>query len=115
MARKAPKKRARLEDLRGERLSYGEPVTVGGRTVITVTRLRASGNGKGRSVDAAPMGYIEVTAEGSAYHAIDDHGRSSRGLRAAATAATTVVGLLAGARALRASRRPTRLLPPGRR
>jgi hypothetical protein len=104
-----------MEELRGERLSYGDPVTVGGRTVITVTRVRASRNGKGRSVDAAPMGYIEVTAEGSRYHSIDDSQRTSRGVRAAATAATAVVGLLAGARALRASRRPARLLPPGRR
>lgn len=112
MARKGPKRRPRPEDLRGERLSYGDPVTVGGRTVITVTRVRASGTGKGRAVDATPVGYIEVTADGSAYHPIDD-GR--RGLRVAATAATTVVGLLAGARALRASRRPVRLLPPGRR
>jgi len=53
-----------------------------------------------------------VTADGSAYHPIDD---PRRGFRAAAAAATTVVGLLAGARALRASRRPVRLLPPGRR
>ncbi len=104
-----------MEDLRGERLSYGDPVTVGGRTVITVTRVRASRNGKGRSVDSAPMGYIEVTAEGSQYCSIDDPQRASRGLRAAATAATAVVGLLAGARALRESRRPSRLLPPGRR
>lgn len=103
-----------MEDLRGERLAYGEPVTVGGRTVITVTRLRASGNGKGRSLDAAPMGYIEVTATGSEYHAIDEP-RPSRRVRVAATAATTLVGLVAGVRALRASQRPTRLLPPGRR
>ena len=87
-------------------------MTVGGRTVITVTRVRASGAGKGRAVDATPVGYIEVTADGSAYHPIED---PRRRLAAAATAATTVVGLLAGARAIRASRRPVRLLPPGRR
>lgn len=112
MARKVAQRRPRVEDLRGERLTYGQPVTVGGRTVITVTRVRASGGGQGRAVDATPVGYIEVTADGSAYHPIDD---PRRGLRAAATVATTVVGLLAGARALRASRRPVRLLPPGRR
>ena len=89
---------------------------MGGRTVITVTRLRASRNGKGRSVDAAPVGYIEVTSAGSEYHAIEEPSPGpSRGLRAAATAATTLVGVLAGARALRAARRPSRLLPPGRR
>ena len=91
-------------------------MTVGGRTVITVTRLRASRNGKGRSVDAAPMGYIEVTSAGSEYHAIEEPSNGpSLGLRAAAGAATTLVGIVAGARALRAARRPTRLLPPGRR
>ena len=112
MARKGTQRRPRAEDLRGERLSYGDPVTVGGRTVITVTRVRASGGGSARAVEATPVGYIEVTADGSAYHPIDD---PRRGFRAAAAAATTVVGLLAGARALRASRRPVRLLPPGRR
>jgi hypothetical protein len=112
VARKGAKRRPRVEELRGERLSYGEPVTFGGRTVITVTRVRASGGGNGRAVEATPVGYIEMTADGSAYHPIDGPGR---GLRVAATAATTVVGLLAGARALRASRRPVRLLPPGRR
>jgi hypothetical protein len=116
VAGKAPKKaRARGEELRGERLSYGAPVSVGGRTVITVTRVRASRNGKGRSVDSAPMGYIEITAEGSAYHAIDEPDRNGRALRAvAATTATAVVGLLAGARAIRSSRRAPRLLPPAR-
>ena len=72
MARKGAKRRRSAEDLRGERLSYGEPVTVGGRTVITVTRVRASGAGKGRAVDATPVGYIEMTADGSAYHPIED-------------------------------------------
>jgi hypothetical protein len=112
VARKGAKRRPRVEELRGERLSYGEPVTVGGRTVITVTRVRASGGGNGRAVEATPVGYIEMTADGSAYHPIDS---PRRGLRVAATAATTVVGLLAGARALRASRRPVPVLSPRRR
>jgi hypothetical protein len=90
-------------------------VSVGGRTVITVTRIRASGNGSVRSVDSAPMGYIEVTAEGSAFHPIDDPGRGARAVRvAAATALTTIAGAFAGARALRSARRGPRLLPPGR-
>jgi hypothetical protein len=116
VARKgAKKRRPRGDDLRGERLSYGTPVSVGGRTVITVTRVRASRNGKGRSVDSAPMGYIEITAEGSTYHPIDEPDRNGRALRAvAATTVTTVVGLLAGARVLRSPRRSPRLLPPGR-
>jgi hypothetical protein len=115
MARKATNKaRARGDELRGERLSYGAPVSVGGRTVITVTRVRASRGGGGRSVDSAPIGYIEVTAEGSAFHPFVDHARSLRALRTLAAGATTVVGLMAGARALRSPRSSTRLLPPGR-
>jgi hypothetical protein len=112
--RKPKRARARREDLRGERLSYGAPVSVGGRTVITVTRVRASGDGPSRSVDSAPVGFIEVTAEGSSFHPFVDPDRGPRALRAAAATATTVVGLLAGARALRASRSSPRLLPPGR-
>ena len=81
MARKGAKRRRSAEDLRGERLSYGEPVTVGGRTVITVTRVRASGAGKARAVDATPVGYIEVTADGSAYHPIEDPRAPAAGRR----------------------------------
>jgi hypothetical protein len=100
--------------LRDGRLSYGTPVAVDGRTVIPVARVSLSAGGGARSVESAPVGYIEITREGSAFHPIEDPARSARALRAAAAAATTLVGALAGARALRSSRRSPRLLPPGR-
>jgi hypothetical protein len=108
------KGRPATADQRDGRLSYGEPVSVDGRTVIPVTRVRIErGEGKQRTVDSVPLGFIEVSAQGSAFHPIDDPGRR-RGLRAAATVATTLLGAVAGARAL-APRRGPRLLPPGRR
>jgi hypothetical protein len=98
------------------RLSYGTPVTVNGRTVITVTRVRDQSSGKSRSVESTPVGFIEVSDEGSAFVPISSEGGSSgRAMRAAAAAAvTTIAGAVAGARALRSSRRSPRLLPPGR-
>ena len=103
-----------LRGLRDGRLSYGAPVSVDGRTVIPVTRIRVQRSGAtDQMIDSAPLGFIEVTADGSAFHPIDDPG-PARALRAAVAAATTIVGALAGARALRASRRSPRLLPPGR-
>jgi hypothetical protein len=99
------------------RLSYGTPVTVNGRTVITVTRVRDQSSGKSRSVESTPVGFIEVSDEGSAFVPIssDGAGSSGRAVRAAAAAAvTTVAGVLAGARALRSGRRSQRLLPAGR-
>ncbi len=58
---------------------YGEPVTVSGRTIIPVARVRyafgAGGGGKGTpespsgggggKVSAKPCGALEITAEGS--------------------------------------------------
>jgi uncharacterized spore protein YtfJ len=114
-----PRKKARrgspdLRELRNGRLSYGRPVSVDGRTVIPVTRVRVQrlgDGGGGGAIESAPVGYIEVTADGSAFVPIED---DRRALRAAAAVATTLVGAIAGARALRATRRPPRLLPPGR-
>jgi hypothetical protein len=113
--KKARRASSDLRELRDGRLSYGQPVSVDGRTVIPVTRVRlqrvgAKGDG---AVESAPVGYIEITAAGSAFHPIEDPG-PARALRTAAAAATTLVGAIAGARALRSSRRSPRLLPPGR-
>jgi hypothetical protein len=104
-----------LRELRDGRLSYGQPVSVDGRTVIPVARVRlqrlgAKGDG---AVESSPVGYIEITSGGSAFHPIEDHA-PVHALRVAAAAATTLVGAIAGARALRSSRRSPRLLPPGR-
>ena len=115
MARKKPREGSSgLRGLQDGRLSYGTPVSVDGRTVIPVARIRAQTSGPGRTVESTPMGFIEVTAQGSAFHPIEDGAARGRAVRAAAAAATTIVGALAGARALRASRRSPRLLPPGR-
>ena len=104
----------RLRGLRDGRLSYGTPVAVGDRTVITVSRVRAQLAGSDAAVDSEPVGFIEITSQGSAFHPIDTGRDGRRALRAAAAAVTTVVASVAGARALRASRRSPRLLPPGR-
>ena len=83
--------------------------------MIPVTRVRVhQGGGGGRVVDSAPLGYIEVTGDGSAFHPIEGPGEPRRALQMAAAAVTTIAGALAGARALRSSRRSQRLLPAGR-
>jgi hypothetical protein len=103
-----------LRGLADGRLSYGTPVSVDGRTVIPVTRLRVVRSGAGdRTVESVPMGFIEVTGEGSSFQPIGGPS-PGRALRAAVAIATTVAGAVAGARALRTPRRPPRLLPPGR-
>jgi len=115
MARKKARGTDGLGGLRDGRLSYGPPVVVDGRTVITVTRVREQRSGASRSVESTPVGFIEVSGEGSAFVPITDDGSSRRAMRAAAAAAvTTIAGAVAGARALRSARRSPRLLPAGR-
>ena len=113
---------------RGARLCYGKPVRVGDRTLIPVARLwSAGGGGWGRNpegdggggggiVDAQPVGFIEITPDGSRYVPIRDFERAMRALRSAATA---IGALAAAAGALRAARNgelpsPRRLLGRGR-
>ena len=107
-----------LGGLRDGRLSYGTPITVGGRTVISVTRVRDQRNGTARCVESTPVGFIEVSDEGSSFHPIEsgrDGAARSAALRTAAAAAvTTLAGAVAGARALRSTRRSPRLLPAAR-
>jgi hypothetical protein len=106
-----------LSGLRDGRLSYGTPITVGGRTVIPVARVRDQRSGMARCVESTPVGFIEVSDEGSSFVPIENGRGDARGaaLRTAAAAAvTTLAGAVAGARALRASRRSPRLLPSGR-
>ena len=100
----------------GARLCYGEPVRVGGRTVIPVARV---GAGAPARVGARPVGFIEVNAEGSRYLPIGDpraraaaRGRRRRGRRAAGGAAAgSAAAAGAGARvpgaALRTCCRPS--------
>jgi hypothetical protein len=108
-----------LSGLRDGRLSYGTPITVGGRPVIPVTRVRDQRSGAARCVESTPVGFIDVSDEGSSFVPIDnghgDGGSRSTALRATAAAAvTTIAGAVAGARALRSTRRSPRLLPAGR-
>ena len=90
-------------------------MTVGGRTVITVTRVRASGGGKARSVESTPVGFIEVDRRRVRLSPRSTTARAAR-IRTAAAAATTVVGRSRAHErfAHRAAPVP-RLLPPGRR
>jgi hypothetical protein len=103
-----------LAAARGARLCYGEPVHVGGRTVIPVARVRAAGGmgqrGGGGRLDAVPVGFIEVSEAGARFEPIGAPGAGARGLAAGGAALTA----LAAAAALR---RPRRGLgrPPRRR
>ena len=100
----------------GASLCYGAPVTVGGRTVIPVGKVRArggmgfgggsdaenagsgGGGGGGGALDAEPLGYIEVTAEGTNFTAIGgtpaavSRSRGGAGLAAVAGAAAGIAG-----------------------
>jgi uncharacterized spore protein YtfJ len=93
---------------RGARLCYGKPVRAGDLTVIPVARIwSAGGGGWGRQgsdqeggggggiIDAQPVGFIEVTKDGSRYIPIRDFERAMRAVRSAATA----IGALAAAAA----------------
>jgi hypothetical protein len=102
-----------LAAARGARLCYGEPVRVDGRTVIPVARVRAAGGmkkgGAGGKVNAEPVGFIEVAAEGTRFERIE---QPRVGARALAAGGAAITGLVAAA----ALRRPRRALPrPPRR
>ena len=82
---------------------YGDPVSLDGRTVIPVARVRygfgggggsqdglgaegdvdgprgQKGGGGGGGVEVSPVGYIEVTAEGSRFVSFEERKRLIRG------------------------------------
>lgn len=95
-----------IDRLSGARLCYGEPVTGGEVTVVPVARVRVAGGfggdsdegGGGGAVQAAPVGYIEVGADGARFRPIDDPDRT---LRTVQTVAVTVAAVLGAAAALR--------------
>ncbi len=115
----------------GARLCYGEPVRAGERVVIPVARVSAAGGGGwgggrdteggggdggggGGSLEAAPVGFIDIGPEGARFEAIPDPMTSARALRTGATGLTTLAAAIAGYRALRGKRgtlpRPARRL-----
>jgi uncharacterized spore protein YtfJ len=126
--------RKALAELKGARLCYGEPVEAGGRTVIPVASVSATGGmgwggggqgndqgeggGGGGHLEAHPLGFIEVGPEGTRFVAVRDPERLARTLRTSLTAvgalATTVVGLRTALREGRALPSPRRLLGRGR-
>jgi hypothetical protein len=114
-----------LAAARGARLCYGEPVQVDGRTVIPVARVRAAGRmgkgGGGGGLNAEPVGFIEVAAEGTRFERIEQPRVGARALATGGAVAGLVVAALR-AKAGPASRarnpltRPRRALPrPPRR
>jgi hypothetical protein len=98
-----------LAAARGARLCYGEPVHVDGRTVIPVASVRAAGGagarGGGGRLDAVPVGFIDVTAEGARFEAITRPQRTVGALAAGGAAA------LSGVAAAALLRRRRRALP----
>lgn len=118
-----------LAGARGARLCYGKAVRVGDLSVIPVARVwfaggggwgqngaQDSGGGGGGVLEATPIGYIEVTGEGSRYVPIRDFERAMRGLRSAATAVGALAAATGAVRAVRGphGRSSRRLLGRGR-
>lgn len=107
-----------LDRVHGVRLCYGEPVREAGRTVIPVARVRAAGGGGwgsgggetggggggGGSLDALPVGFIEIGPDGTRFEPIADPEAATRTLKAATAALVTVATALAGLRAARGRR-----------
>lgn len=121
------------ERLGGARLCYGEPIRDGGRTIVPVARVRAAGGGGwgsergdartggggggGGSLDARPVGFIEIGPEGTRFEPIATVGALERALKVAGAGAVTLVTAAAGLRAargaLRAGQAGRRLLGRG--
>ena len=109
-----------LARLTGARLCFGRPVTANGRTVIPVASVRTRrrrrlrprrrrrgrlGGGGGGALDARPVGFIEISSEGTRFERIDD-GRMALRALAAGSLAVLVAGRVADAPApARAERR----------
>ncbi|MEA2307249.1 MAG: hypothetical protein QOH43_4529 [Solirubrobacteraceae bacterium] len=74
-----------------------------------------AGGGGGGSIDAAPVGFIELGPSGARFESIPDPVATARAVRTGAAALTTLAGALAGVTALRrrrdgGGRRPIGLL-----
>lgn len=119
-----------LARLGGAQLCYGEAVQQGDRTVIPVARVNASGGGGygsgtgtaqeggagtgaggGGTLDAGPIGFIEIGPQGTRFEAIPDRAGTARLARSAVGTAGRIVATAAAATALRRRRRASARLP----
>ena len=109
MAKAAAKNAVKIGPLRrvldaatGAKLSFGDPVVHGDRTVIPVARVRgiggwgwghdgdgADGGGGGGWLDARPVGFVEITPGGTSYQRIPQD-RLAQVLRAGTAVAALV-------------------------
>jgi uncharacterized spore protein YtfJ len=118
-----PAQRA-LARLTGARLCFGRPVEAKGRTVIPVASVRAaggygfggepdgrerSGGGGGGTLDARPVGFIEIGPEGTRFERIDDGRMALRAIAAGSLAMLVVGRLLVRRRRGSLDRAPSRL------
>jgi hypothetical protein len=112
-AERALSTRKLLAAARGARLCYGEPVEAGARTVIPVARVRAAGGhgqrGGGGRLDAEPVGFIEVTAQGARFEPIAAPAGAARTLAAGGAALTGLLATVVLRRRRRARLRPSPL------
>lgn len=105
--------RAVVDRVQGARLCYGEPVIAEGRTVIPVARVSArgglgfggdeadGGGGGGGRLNATPVGYIEITADGTRFTPIDDGTAETRLVRSVTGGLGGLALMLAIARRVR--------------
>jgi hypothetical protein len=105
-------------------MCFGEPIEAEGRVVIPVARVTAKGHGSqasdapvegGGSVDAAPVGFIELGPDGARFEAIPDMLGTARAVRSGLAPAAGVATAAAGMAVLRrlGGRRARGLLPRG--
>ncbi len=85
---------------------YGDPVTVGSRTVIPVAQVRyafgggggnrgeGEGGGGGGKVSARPCGALEVTAHGTRFIVFDDRPKMAAALSLGFVLGAAVVALM---------------------
>jgi hypothetical protein len=89
-------------------LCYGAPIREAGRTLVPVSRVRVDGGG---SIEAVPMGVLDVGAAGSRFAPLR---RRREGVVPALVAALAGAAAGAAAGALGRSRRPAPLRRPWR-
>jgi uncharacterized spore protein YtfJ len=118
---------AALARLTGARLCYGKPISVGQRTIVPVASVRTlggfgygknrgeesgdgSGGGGGGTLEAHPVGFIEITPEGTRYQAITDSRLSLAAIAGGALAAIVAARSFARRRRAHIATAPRRTL-----